>query len=109
MADPHAEKIRTERILVQATGLSRGQLRTRLAEFSKEQARTVDQKKAETVVESGKGFIEHNSSFIEAKPFVEITGTPRTPNNSAGEWYSLTLCDGTTLDVWAQNIVPPAP
>lgn len=27
--------------------------------------------------------------------------------NSEGEWYSLTLCDGTTLEVSARNIVPP--
>lgn len=27
--------------------------------------------------------------------------------SGGAQWYSLTLCDGTTLDVWAQNIVPP--
>lgn len=41
----------------------------------------------------------------EDAPAVSGKNDPQTI--AGGQWYSLTLCDGTTLDVWASNIVPP--
>ncbi len=44
---------------------------------------------------------------FQPRPFAPIRQVDAGVPGTAGSWYSLTLCDGTTLDVWATNIVPP--
>lgn len=111
----HSQEIATERALMNATGLTRNQIRERLQANTNRFAENVQKRAAQIKISepTQKIVAEEVKRIVDEFPprrFVaDGAVAPKPPGvvgADDGEWYNLTLCDGTTLDVRARNIVP---
>lgn len=109
----HAANIASENNLMQTLKCTRGQAFETIRQFRKSQAEDERAKAKEKQPDANKP-TEPVKIDIDVTKFAQrpltLDGGRNQNNNSqqvGGKWYSLTLCDGTTLEVRAQNIVPP--